>query len=218
MFQIARQQKGQKVRNKNKRIKVFVEGDSEKYYFDSLKRVNKYMLTIECTNLKGGGYTDFVNELKKHSPQGYVATFLILDLDKYQDKSEERPKFDELQKYCNQRNENDEPTFMFGNYRDIEVFFAHHYEDYKNRDAKKFLSKKFSTEYNKADSKIYEKLNKGNSSYTIANKRLKTIKTAIKNEYDISDRNFEWKNTIKFDDKKLNVNNSNIFEMFQILQ
>lgn len=69
-------------KNSMKRIKLLVEGHAEDNYFQSLNNNKDIKIKITPTNMKGGGYSNFINKLRKESTLGFLAIFVVIDLDK----------------------------------------------------------------------------------------------------------------------------------------
>lgn len=153
-------------RNIERKVKVFVEGHSEENYIKLLKKAKKLSVVQTPVNVGGGGYTDFIKELRKHPFNGYLATFLVLDMDRYISDINERPKFKELIELCNKENRNGNHCFVIGNNANVETFFAMHFPDF-DLSKKNFLKSKIKN-YDKNDVKIFEKLNEGDASYCVA--------------------------------------------------
>ena len=53
-----------KIREIKKNFKVFCEGDTEYHYVEGMKRELKLSIAIKLVNMKGGGYSSFLENLK----------------------------------------------------------------------------------------------------------------------------------------------------------
>lgn len=72
------------MRSIQQNVKVLVEGYTEMYYISGLKNNTTTQLNIEPpVNMDGGGYKNFIKEIKKLDYRGCVAIFIVIDLDKY---------------------------------------------------------------------------------------------------------------------------------------
>lgn len=198
------------------KVKVFVEGYSEENYIKSLKKLKKLTIIETPVNLKGGGYTTFIQKIKEHPFEAYLATFLILDMDRYSKIAGEENKFKELIKLCNKANR-DSLCFVIGNNDNIETFFEMHFPDFKPS-KKNFLKSKIK-KYDKNDNDIFDKLNKDNRGYSVAiHNQNKINKISIENQYSSNKKNIVNKNKVIFHPQNLNVKHSNMFDMFDILK
>lgn len=205
-----------KKRSVERKIKVFVEGHSEKNYIQELKHIKKLSIVETPVNLQGGGYTTFINALRKHSFEGYIATFLVLDMDRFLNDPNESKKFLELVTVCNQHNKDKDCCFIIANNQNIETFFEMHFHNY-NPSTNNFLRTQISN-YNKDDKQIYSKLNSNNNSYTLANQRNSRITVAVENNYTMSNSTLiEIKNSIVFNQNQLTLKHSNMYDFFNIL-
>lgn len=216
-----------KVRGVDKKIIMFVEGDTEENYFSIFKQQQNKGLKImieKVKNINGGGYSSFLKQLKKNEPEyGYLAIFIILDLDKIGIEGE-KENFDELVKYCKRRNkESNIQYFIMGTNFDFEYFLCKHSPEYKNGEIKRFVKEKFnytSIDNLKADKRIYIVVNKNGCSYKVACESLVGKKAYIRNNYVMSEKGID----IKLKNKKIEINedlliikNSNMDEFFDIV-
>ena len=49
------------------KLKLFVEGYTEENYFKKLRKNNNVEIAYKEINMEGGGYTNFLEEIKKSS-------------------------------------------------------------------------------------------------------------------------------------------------------
>lgn len=207
-------------------VKVLVEGYSEKYYISGLKKNTTTVLNIHPpVNMDGGGYTNFIKEVKKLDYKACVAIFIIIDLDKADSDKENLYKLINL---CKQKTSNTKiPYFLIGTNSDFEYFSCCHSNTYKDTDTSAYILNTFNyktiTDY-KSDSKIYSKLNAAPYSYSNAitktKNRYMTNNTFFKNDYTVSinGANISIKiNSSNINSHSLAFKNSNIFEFFNII-
>ena len=207
-------------------VKVLVEGFTEKYYISGLKSNTTTQLNIQPpVNMNGGGYENFIREVKRIDHRGCVAIFIFIDLDKY---DKEKGKLEELINICNKRSKNTSiPFFLIGTNKDFEYFSCCHFKSYNNGDTTSFIIKNLNyktlDEY-KSDRNVYNKLNKNSNSYKNALEKTKKNYSLnnvfIKNIYDkkINGANI----IISKSDTQINHNSmtnkhSNIIEFFEII-
>ena len=111
-----------------KRIKILVEGKTEENYFKGFKEQPELKLYIKTVNMNGGGYSNFLKQLKKEGETGFLAIFIIIDLDKA---LIEKKALEELIKYCDAKNKHSiVPYFLIGNNKDFEFFVCCHCPNY----------------------------------------------------------------------------------------
>lgn len=157
-------------RSLKQNVKVLVEGDTEKYYISGLRSSTTTQLNIEPpVNMDGGGYKNFIKEIKKLDYRGCIAIFIIIDLDRADMDKENLTKLIDL---CKQKTSSTKiPYFLIGTNGNFEYFACCHCARYKNSDTKQYIIRNFKyksiADY-KADSKIYNKLNSSTYSYTNA--------------------------------------------------
>lgn len=218
MFQIARQDI-----QATKRILLFVEGKTEYNYFNSFKRYNNLEIKFKnIINVEGGGYTRFLKEIKKSNMHGYLAFFIIFDLDRYH---QEKDSFDKLLKYCNSQNKIGNPHFLIGSNKDFELFACCHCPNFQiGKNSKSYIEKDFGfkrIDDFKSSQNIYEFLNKDNKSYKNALDKLNNNKNFIQNEYKLKTKGIDF--SIKSPKISINQNNivnqhSNIGDLFKLIE
>lgn len=206
------------------KIKLFVEGYTEENYFKNLRKSRNVEISYKEVNMKGGGYTNFYNEIRKSNDYGFIAIFIIVDLDKYINEPEQVQPFNKLLKYCQDKNKNGNiPYFLIVSNRDFEYFACCHCSKYKNNDTTAYIINKFnykSLDNFKNDEKIYNFLNSNSRSYTNALSKVRFKTPYISNEYKKEvkglDINIKIKRT-EIESRALNYFNTNIFELFDII-
>lgn len=206
-------------------VKVLVEGFTEYYYISGLKKNTDTALNIQPpVNMDGGGYTNFIKEVKKLDYKACVAIFIIIDLDNVETDKENLYKLINL---CNQKTKNTKiPYFLIGTNSDFEYFACCHSNSYKNTDTTAYILKNFKyktiTEF-KSDSKVYTKLNKTPCSYTNALNKTKigynNNNTFFKNNFTIITKGANISITIKtvINHNALSSKHSNLIEFFKII-
>lgn len=206
-------------RELKKKLKLFVEGDTEENYFKQLKEKNNLDITYKPVNLRGGGYSNFIREIIKSGDLGFIAVFVIVDLDKI---DEEKENFFRLYAYCKEKNKKGKvPYFLIGTNKDFEFFSCCHSPKYTGQSTDQFIKKEYgykSVEEFKGDKKIYEVLNKGERSYKVALDKLKHKKPYICNQYKLEKKDMQIKiiDTGLFEDA-LSYPHSNMQELFEII-
>ena len=114
-----------KIREIKKNFKVFCEGDTEYHYVEGMKRELKLSIAIKLVNMKGGGYSSFLENLKIDGNTNCLAKFIIIDGDRASIDHGEKKKLQELAEYCIvQNNSGRIPHFLIVNCPDFEYFEA----------------------------------------------------------------------------------------------
>lgn len=224
-----------KKRSIEKNIVLYVEGETEKRYFEALKKENKNLeISIKEVNIVSGNYKSVIINLKKDlKTMGHLAVFIILDLDRYVNDIEEK-SFIELIAYINSINKNSRvPYLLIGSNPDFEYFLAMHSLSFGG-DYKKFLlGKEFKYKDMrelKADKNIFANFNNQDRSYSNAIKneifdkeKLKKYKMnnrVIFNDFDIkvkgADINIKM-SKVKLLKDNINKKGYNFDELFEIL-
>ncbi len=175
-------------------IRLIVEGETEINYFEQMKKRENLKIIYKEVKVGGGGYSSVLQALKKDSDYGYIAKVIILDYDRARNADGERKCFKELVDYCNRKNNHGAiPYFIIANNFDFEYYACLHSKQYKNQETSKFIIDhyKYKTiaEF-KSDKKVFEKLNKDESSYTNARAMLKNQAklTVVLNQYEMSQK------------------------------
>ncbi len=212
-------------RERKERIKLFVEGDTEKNYFEKLRKNNNVEITYTEVNMGGGGYTSFLKKVKKSSDLGYIAVFIVIDLDKYIDEPHSHKQaFEALVSFCRSRNKiSKKPYFLIVSNRDFEYFACCHCGNYKSGDTKAYIAKVFNyqnVDEFKADKKIYEFLNSNSRSFDNAVTKIRGRKPFISNRFKKIYKNLDITINIEeiiISDDACNYYHSNLYELFDII-
>lgn len=208
------------------KLRLFVEGKSEKNYFEDFGKKENVEFVIESIDMRGGGYSNFLQRIKEKGYQGCTAVIIIIDLDKI---DEDKANFEKLVRYCKTQNKNKGcpiPYILIGSYEDFEYFACCHSQDYKGRNTSDFILKNYkykSVDDFKADSKIYDFLNnsKSNRSFKNACDMISKKDTYLKNIIEPKGKNGDI--TIKLcsfqiNEQVRNIKNSNINELFKLIE
>lgn len=206
------------------RLKLFVEGDTEENYFSGLRTKNNIEIVYKEVNLNGGGYTSFLKEIKKSSEYGFVAFFIVIDLDRYIDDPNQSETFKKLLEYCNSKNKTGRiPYFLIATNKDFEFFACCHCPKYNDGDTSSYITKKFnysSVDEFKSDKKVYEFLNRNTRSYKSAINKIRDRKTYISNIFRRDNKGLDVNIRISktvINPEALTYYHSNVFELFDII-
>lgn len=178
-----------------KRFVVFCEGDTEYHYIDKMRKNQGVRISLKPINMHGGGYSNFLTQIKKESKNDCLAKFVIIDADRLKKHSEERQNFMNLVEYCKVQNEKEVvPHFLILNNPDFEYVACMHTPEYAGQDVERFLKKRFnvsSMEEFKKNVKVYDNLNDGECSYKIMIDKVRKMNNIVNNFYIIKKKTFE---------------------------
>lgn len=210
-----------KKRETKKIFKVFCEGDTEYNYIDGMRRQKKLSIAIKPVNMKGGGYSNFLEQVKIDGTTNCLAKFIIIDGDRAVVEDGEKKKLRELLDYCILQNQNGRiPHFLIVDYPDFEYIACLHIPKYKGQNVTQYIIKELgykSVDEFKADKKIYNVLNTNGNSSDLMLSVLRKDNCFILNEYSIMKKKYEIKISTVYDWKKLGMRGSNINEFFEII-
>lgn len=201
---------------------VYCEGDTEYYYALGMKRSKMCSLSIKPVNMHGGGYTSFLNEIRKGESSNYIAKFIIVDLDKALYDPNEIPCLEKLIEYCVNvnRRKGSIPHFLIIDNPDFETIACLHFPKYKNQNIKTFIENDLgydTIQKFKSEEKIFDILNTKPASYVNMLRKLPCSKfyenmyiiKKITMDIIITKSNKRWENVA--------IKGSNINEFFDII-
>lgn len=203
-----------------KKFIVFCEGDTEYNYIDAMRLKQGVELAFKPVNMHGGGYTSFLDEIKKEASNNCLAKFVIIDFDRVKKHSGELQKLKEIIEYCKlQNNSKRIPHFLILDNPDFEYIACLHMDEYQGQDVKKYIEQTLgfeNIEKFKAKKDIYDYLNTKGNSYELMLSRLRG--QIVINHYQINKTSFEIKiskTDIKWDNES--KRGSNINEFFSVI-
>lgn len=203
-----------------KKFIVFCEGDTEYNYIDAMRLKQGVELALKPVNMHGGGYTSFLDEIKKEASNNCLAKFVIIDFDRVKKHSGELQKLKEIIEYCKlQNNSKRIPHFLILDNPDFEYIACLHMDEYQGQDVKKYIEQTLgfeNIEKFKAKKDIYDYLNTKGNSYELMLSRLRG--QIVINHYQINKTSFEIKiskTDIKWDNES--KRGSNINEFFSVV-
>lgn len=201
---------------------IYCEGDTEYNYIDAMRGRQGVKLSIKPVNMHGGGYKNFLNEVRTGIRNNYLAKFIIVDLDRLHKHPEERQYLTDLIEYCKIQNgkEGGIPHFLIIDNPDFEYLACLHIPSYSTQNTKRFIEKTLSfvnIERFKSKKDVYEYLNSRGNSYTNMLSRLNPSKFLC-NDFLIKKSKMEivLRETI-VDWDRTHIKTSNINELFQII-
>lgn len=210
-----------KIQNTRRTFKVFCEGDTEYHYIDEMRKRRKLSIALRLVNMKGGGYSNFLDILKTDGNTNCLAKFIIIDGDRVIKHSGEKQKLQELIDYCILQNRMKKiPHILIVNCPDFEYIACLHMKDYKDQNVEQYIKKLgyHKIDEFKSDAKVYDLLNtKGNSSNLMMN-ALKANNCFIKNQYAVNSDLYKISVKTDYDWNKIGLRGSNFNEYFEILK
>lgn len=210
-----------KTRETKKNFKVFCEGDTEYNYIDEMRRQKRLSIAIKPVNMKGGGYSNFLEQVKTDGTTNCLAKFIIIDGDRAVVEEGEKKNLRELLEYCILQNQSGRiPHFLIVDYPDFEYIACLHTPKYKGQNIAQYIVKELrynSVDEFKADDKIYNVLNTNENSSDRMISMLRKENSFIVNKYSIKKNLYEIKISTSYDWEKLGRKGSNINEFFEII-
>ena len=157
-----------------KRYAIFCEGDTEYNYTEKMRKNQGVELVLKPINMHGGGYSNFLRQIKKEAQTNYLARFIIVDADRITTVSGEKENFLKLLEYCRiQNDKGNAPIFVVADNPDFEYIACLHDEEYKGQDTKNYIVKTWgykNLDAFKNDKDVYEFLNTGKEWVPISGK------------------------------------------------
>lgn len=210
-----------KIRETKKNFKVFCEGDTEYNYIDEMRRQKKLSIALKPVNMKGGGYSNFLEQVKTDGNANCLAKFIIIDGDRAVVEDGEKKNLRDLLEYCMIQNQNGRiPHFLIVDYPDFEYIACLHTPKYKGQNVSQYIVKELgykSVDEFKADEKVYSVLNTNGNSYDLMLSLLKKENCFVINNYSINKKQYEIKTSTTYDWEKLWIKGSNINEFFEVV-
>lgn len=210
-----------KTRETKKNFKVFCEGDTEYNYIDEMRRQKRLSIALKPVNMKGGGYSNFLEQVKTDGTANCLAKFIIIDGDRAIAEDGEKKNLRDLLEYCILQNQSGRiPHFLIVDYPDFEYIACLHTPQYKGQNVAQYIVKELgykSVDEFKADEKVYNVLNTKGNSYDLMLSLLRKENCFIINNYSISKKQYEIKTSTVYDWEKLERKGSNINEFFEVI-
>ena len=209
------------IRQTKKSFKVFCEGDTEYNYIDQMRREKRLSIALKPVNMKGGGYSNFLDKIRTDGTTNCLAKFIIIDGDRAVEDENEKKNLRELLEYCILQNRSGRiPHFLIVNSPDFEYIACLHTPKYKGQTVAQYIIKELgykTVEEFKADKKVYNVLNTNGNSYTLMLPLLKKENCFVINKYSISRKQYEIKICTIYDWERLGRKGSNINEFFDVI-
>lgn len=211
-----------KKRTTQKIFKVFCEGGTEYHYIDEMRRQHNLSITLKLTNMEGGGYSRFLEQVEIDGTTNCLAKFIIVDGDRAVMEEGEKKNLQALVDFCKRQNKYGKiPHFLIVTYPDFEYIACLHTPKYKGQNVAQYLTKELryqSVDAFKADAKVYHVLNTNGNSYEQMLPLLKKENCFVINKYSISEKQYEIKvpaTICKWEN--LGRKGSNINEFFEVI-
>ena len=205
-----------------KRYAIFCEVDTEYNYTEKMRKKQGVELVLKPINMHGGGYSNFLRQIKKESQTNYLAKFIIVDADRIVSVPGEKENFLRLLEYCRiQNDKGNTPLFVIADNPDFEHVACLHDTDYKGQDTKGYIVKTWgykNLDAFKNDTEVYEFLNSEKRSFEVLLGILRRQDKLVKNLYEIKKKTFDIriKSTV-FNQDMLDQRVSNIEEFFDVI-
>lgn len=210
------------VRMLRRKFEVFCEGDTEYNYINHMRKKQGVEISLRPINMKGGGYANFLNEIKTKGQVNCLARFILVDADRITSNVGEDAAFLRLLEYCSQQNRKKAiPCFLILDNPDFEYVACLHAADFSGQATEKFIRETMgfsSLSDFKRKEDIYEFLTSGAYQYENMLKRLRVGRKALCNKYVIQRKSYSIKITETiFNKADLAVRGSNLEEFFDVI-
>lgn len=205
-----------------KRYAIFCEGDTEYNYIDKMRKKQGVELVLKPINMHGGGYSNFLKQIRKEAQTNYLAKFIIVDADRIKNNAGEQENFLKLLEYCMiQNKKGNTPHFLIADNPDFEYVACLHDAEYRGQDTKNYIVNAWKFKNIaafKSNGDVYEFLNTGKKSYMNLLEAIKKQEKMISNKYEIKKKTFDIKiKKTDYDEDAVNKRNSNIEEFFEVI-
>ena len=205
-----------------KRYAIFCEGDTEYNYTEKMRKKQGVELVLKPINMHGGGYSNFLRQIKKESQTNYLAKFIIVDADRIVSVPGEKENFLKLLEYCRiQNDKGNTPLFVIADNPDFEYVACLHDKDYKGQDTKKYIINTWGYKDMNAfknDAEVYEFLNTGKKSFENLLEIIRRQDKLVKNRYEIKKKTFDIRiKSTEYNGDMLDQRVSNIEEFFDVI-
>ena len=186
-----------------------------------MRRQKRLSIALKPVNMKGGGYSNFLEQIKMDGTANCLAKFIIIDGDRAVTEDGEKKNLRELLEYCILQNRSGRiPHFLIVDYPDFEHIACLHTPKYKGQNVAQYIIKELgyeSVDEFKADEKVYNVLNTNGNSYALMLSLLRKENCFVINNYSISKKQYDIKISTIYDWEKLGRKGSNINEFFEVI-
>ena len=209
-------------RSIKRRFKVFCEGDTEYNYFEYIRKNKLISLTLTPVNMCGGGYSNFLDEVKRDSNTDCLAKFVVIDGDKALATEEEKRALRELANYCIRQNQSKRiPHILIVDFPDFEYVACLHCENYKGGLVEKFIKEELkykSVDAFKSDANVYQKLNSGKNSNKCNSIREAKRNSIVVNHFKTNKMTYEIIAESFFIEENIGKKGTNFMDFFEIVE
>ena len=186
-----------------------------------MRQQKRFSIALKPVNMKGGGYSNFLEQVKIDGTANCLAKFIIIDGDRAIAEDGEKKRLRELLEYCILQNQSGRiPHFLIVNYPDFEYIACLHTAKYKGQNVAQYIVKELgykSVEEFKSDEKVYHVLNTNGNSCSLMLSSLKKDDRFIVNNYCIKKSVYEIKVSTTYYWEKLGRRGSNINEFLEVI-
>jgi len=172
--------------------------------------------------MHGGGYSNFLKQIKKESQTNYLAKFIIVDADRIINVPGEKDNFLKLLEYCRTQNDKgNTPLFVIADNPDFEYVACLHDADYKGQGTENYIVKNWGfkdLDSFKNETEIYDFLNSGSKSFETMLGIIRVQEKLVKNRYEIKKKTFDISiRSTEYNPDVLGRKTSNIEEFFDVI-
>lgn len=177
-------------------FKVFCEGDTEYNYFEYIRKNKKVSLVIRPINMKGGGYANFLDQIKGDANSNCLAKFIVIDGDRALSFPGELDALKEIIDYCKKQNSSKRtPYILIIDYPNFEYVACLHTYAYKGQKVEQYIKRELGyrdVDAFKADDKVFKVLvESGKGSIEQLIKSVNHATAIVNNDFSINKSKYE---------------------------
>lgn len=210
-----------KERRTEKTIKIFCEGDTEYNYFEYMRKNKKVSLAIRPVNMKGGGYSNFLQKLQEDANSNCMAKVIVIDGDRALSVPEEDGQLKQLVEFCNLQNESQRiPHILIVDFPDFEYVACLHSDTYHGQNVEGYIKKEFGyrdIDDFKSDEKVYKVLAEEKGSIEHLCSAVNQNTRLIENEIEYKKKAFELRVCSKCRWERLGMRGTNFTDFYRTL-
>lgn len=186
-----------------------------------MRRQKKLSISLKPVNMKGGGYSSFLEQVKTDGTANCLAKFIIIDGDRAIGDEGEKKNLRALLEYCIIQNQSKRiPHFLIVDYPDFEYVACLHTPKYKGQNVAQYIVREMGykdVDAFKADKSIYNVLHSNGNSEALMLASLSKENCFITNKFSIVKSLYEITVTSDYDWEKLGKKGANINEFFEVI-
>lgn len=212
-----------KKRQIDKIFKVFCEGDTEHSYFEYIRKNKRVSLAIKPINMNGGGYANFLAQIREDANSNCLAKFIVIDGDRATTVQGEEQELKKIIDYCLLQNESKRtPHILIIDFPNFEYVACIHTFEYKGQNVEQYIKRELkypNVEKFKSDINVYKVLiESGKGSIEQLLSAINPSTAIIHNEFTYNKSKYEVFVNMKYDMDKLGIRGTNFGDFYTVLR